>query len=256
MPAGERPSGTRAVRSYYRAILPFYEEEVACRRDLAFWSGLCRRWKPLAVLEIGCGLGVVTEAVAACAPTVGLDLSFAMVERARERLRRAGLNARLFVADARRPALAARFDLVLAPGDPFSHWTRTRDRRAGLRAIASYLTPAGRFVLDGLYRSASRLAPTRERRIGRDGGYVVRESWRPAGPPDVWTARYEYRRASPGSRAEAEAVLRARSWDPAGIHLLFESCGLFVEVVWGDFRRRPFSESSERILVVARRRLE
>src|SRR5512143_2293750 len=163
MPARKRSSGTGAVRSYYRAILPFYEEEVARRRDLDFWVGLCRRWKPRAVLEVGCGLGVVTEAVASRAPTVGVDLSIRMLHRARARLRRARRKARLLAADVRRLALTCRFDLVLAPGAPLSHWTRARDREAALRAVARHLTKDGRFVLDGLYRRPGVSNRARER---------------------------------------------------------------------------------------------
>jgi SAM-dependent methyltransferase len=241
------------VRSYYRAILPFYEEEVARRRDLDFWVGLCRRWKPRAVLEVGCGLGVVTEAVASRAPTVGVDLSIRMLHRARARLRRARRKARLLAADVRRLALTCRFDLVLAPGDPLSHWTRARDREAALRAVARHLTKDGRFVLDGLYRRPGVSNRARERRIGLRGRYVVRETWNPAGPRGVWIARYEYRSARPGSRKQAEAVLRARSWDPAEVRGKFESCGLVVEQMWGDFQRRPFRADSSRLIVVARR---
>ncbi len=252
MPSPKRPSRTGAVRSYYRAILPFYEKELAQRRDLSFWAGLCQRWHARSVLEIGCGLGAVTEAVAAFAPVTGLDLSFSMLLRAQERLRRAGRRARVLLADARRIAFASRFDLVLAPGDPFSHWTRASDRKAALRTIARSLTPDGHFVLEGLY-VRDWTTRVRVHRIGPERDYLMRERWTPARAPNVWVARYEYRRGSPGSRSEGEAVLRARAWDPAEVTDVFRSCGLVVERLWGDFGRRPFRPDSSRLIVVARR---
>ena len=76
------------VRSYYERILPFYELEAISRAHLAFWTGLAKKWKPLDILEVGAGLGRITEALARQAPAVGIDVSIEMLARAQSRKRR------------------------------------------------------------------------------------------------------------------------------------------------------------------------
>ena len=250
--SGAPPSGLAAVRSYYRSILPFYEKEVASRRDLAFWSGISLSFRPATTLEIGCGLGAVTGTLAQRAPVVAFDVSIRMLARARTRLRR--LPALLFAADARALSLSRRFDLVVAAGDPFSHWTRLSDRRAALRAIARHLTANGRFVLDGLLRAGTASIAVPERPIGLRGRYRVREIWTPSARRGVWTARFVYRRADDSGPPEAAAVFQARSWDPAELPAFFASCGLEVEALWGGFDRSRVTRESRRVVVVARRR--
>lgn len=246
------PDTVERVRSYYRTILPFYERESAGRHDLAFWAGLCRAWRPGSALELGCGLGRVTAVLRARSFRVGLDVSIEMLARAGRHpsVRRAPW---FVAADARRFEFRPRFDLIVAPGDPISHWTRLRDRRAVLRRVARHLSPHGRFVLEGLYRRERRSFDIPARRVGGQTPLWVRESWRPAGPGSGWIARYLYRMGRGKTAREVSASFEARSWRPGEIRPFFRLCGLRVDALWGDFDRSPFTTSSPRLLVVARR---
>src|SRR5439155_13561016 len=133
---------------------------------------------------------------------VGLDISLEMLGRARARLAGAP-RAHPLVADMRRFALRRRFDLIAAPNDPFSHLTRAADRRAALRRAAAHLAPGGRLVIEGLHRPA--MAAPSPRALAPD--LTVEESWRSAGRPRLWHARYRYR--WPGG--ETIANFRARA---------------------------------------------
>jgi ubiquinone/menaquinone biosynthesis C-methylase UbiE len=90
------------------------------------------------VLEVGCGVGLLLDAIATAAPratVVGADLTFDMVRRAPARFRR-------LVMDAQRPALAnAGFDALVAAFMLF-HLT---DPLAGLVGVRRMLRPGGRF---------------------------------------------------------------------------------------------------------------
>jgi ubiquinone/menaquinone biosynthesis C-methylase UbiE len=71
------------------------------------------------VLDVGCGTGATTLAVArrlgAQAACTGVDISEPMIALARERAQREGLNARFVVADAQAHAFpAASFDLIVS----------------------------------------------------------------------------------------------------------------------------------------------
>jgi SAM-dependent methyltransferase len=246
---GESVAG---VRSYYERILPFYELEAVSRAHLAFWSGLAKRWRPRRILEVGAGLGRITEALARQAPAVGIDISLEMLARAQSRRRR-GSRATFVAADMRRFAFARPFDLIVAPSDPFSHLTSLSDRRRALSAVARHLAPEGRFVLEGLHRRR-RDTELEPRRIRHAGGFLrIEEAWYPVGIGERWHARYRYADFVSGRPARTlSASFVARAWDPRQIRQLFRSCGLAIESMWGDFDGRPFRNGAPRIVVVAR----
>ncbi len=91
-----------------------------------------------AVLEVGCGVGLLLGYIATAAPNatvVGADLTFDMLRRAPARFRR-------LVMDAQRPALGgARFDAVVAPFMLF-HLTHPLEALTGFRRL---LRSGGRF---------------------------------------------------------------------------------------------------------------
>lgn len=244
------------VAAYYAKILPFYEEEARAGSQASFWRGLARRWRPGRILEIGSGLGFVSDAMAAEAPTVGIDISLEMLAASS---RRRGSRASFLAADARDASFSRRFDLIVAASDPLCHLTKMRDRRRALRNVARLLSPGGRFVLDGLYRPGRRVLASR-RRVRRPHGWLdIAETWEPIDPRRcLWRATYRYRyRESRAGEPERtlEACFVARSWDPGEIRRLFISCGLTVEEVRGDPAGRPFrAASSRRLIVVARAR--
>jgi SAM-dependent methyltransferase len=241
------------VRSYYERILPFYELEAISRAHLAFWTGLAKSWKPLEILEVGAGLGRITEALARQAPAVGIDVSIEMLARAQSRKGRSSRTS-FVAADMRRFAFARSFDLVVAPGDPFSHLTTLADRRRALRAVARHLSAGGRFVLEGLYRKRreTQIAPRRIRHGARS--LAIEEAWHPIGAGERWHARYRYSDLERGRVVETlSASFVARAWDPRSMRGFFRSCGLTIEKMWGDFDRRRFRSGARRIVVVATR---
>ncbi len=91
------------------------------------------------ILDLGCGDGVPTAAIAAAgAAVLGVDSSAAMVEAARAR----GVAARLVSAEAL--PFDNEFDAVYS--NAALHWMR--DQAAVLRGVAAALRPGGRFVAE------------------------------------------------------------------------------------------------------------
>jgi ubiquinone/menaquinone biosynthesis C-methylase UbiE len=112
----------------------------------AAWSARLRSWIPsagAAVLDIGCGTGSLSLLAAEQGHQVtGIDLAPGMVAAAAGKL--AGHAARVLVADASEPPIAARsMDVVLA-----RHllWTLP-DPHAALRRWVRLLRPGGHLVL-------------------------------------------------------------------------------------------------------------
>ena len=240
------------ARAYYRRILPFYEKEAIAPARLRFWRDLAARGRPGRILELGSGLGRITRALSREAPAIGIDVSHEMLARA-ARARRSAPRAFFVAADMREPVFGRRFDLIVAPSDPFCHLTALRDRRRALRGVAKQLSARGRFVVEGLCRRPGQEYPAR--RIPYRGGVLhVGEEWEPAGSRDLWRARYRFRDTRRGRSVRTiEATFTARAWNPGEVRALFASCGLRIVDLWGDFDRRPFRPGMNRLIIVARR---
>jgi SAM-dependent methyltransferase len=117
--------------------------------DLPVWEELAGRSspadRPCRVLDLGCGIGRVSIALArdGCEVT-GVDLDPLLLEALRERSLAEGLDVEVSLGDARSLTLAAGFDLVIAPMQLFQLFGSARERRAALKAIAGHLRTGGR----------------------------------------------------------------------------------------------------------------
>jgi ubiquinone/menaquinone biosynthesis C-methylase UbiE len=124
------------------------------------------------VLDIGCGTGATTLAVArrlgAKGRSVGLDISEPMLATARERARREGLPATFICADAQTYAFEpASFDMFVSrfgvmffenPAQAFANLRRAAKPDADLRAIA-WRSPADNPFMTTAERVAAPLLP-------------------------------------------------------------------------------------------------
>ena len=108
---------------------------------------LVGRVDALAVLDVACGEGFYTRALASLRPArvVGVDLSAGMIELARKQEAAHGLGIEYFVGDARNLGWDGQFDLVVAAY--LLNYARDRDELGAMCAgIARCLKPGGRFV--------------------------------------------------------------------------------------------------------------
>lgn len=250
---------TGDVRSYYRAVSRFIDLELDTRGDTAFWRGVSEEVPDVSVLELGAGTGRVTVHLAEAARrVVALDLSLAMLARARRRLAgRKGVH--LLAGDMRSVPVDARFDLVVAANDPFVHLPGNADRDRAVEEVAARLVPGGRFYLDAHWlgsearaRAAEPGGLVRERAVGTgETEITVRETWRCDVETSLCSARYEYFHG--GERVE-EATFRARLWTVPEIEDRLERAGLRIRSVWSDYARTPWDpETADHLVVEALR---
>jgi trans-aconitate 2-methyltransferase len=118
-------------------------------------DALLHRWapaRPAVAVDLGCGPGHTTEAIARCCDPgslVAVDASPAMVAAARERLRAAGRVVTAVVADVTRPPLpGAPADLVHAR----YLLAHVREPRRVLDGWCTALAPGGRVLVDEIER--------------------------------------------------------------------------------------------------------
>ena len=197
------------------------------------------------VVDVGCGTGRHAVPLAQRGVRVtGVDLSAAMLARARARAEAAGVDVALVKADARDLPPIGPFDaaiclcegaccLVADGVAPMDH------DRAVLAAIHGVLRPGGRLVLTCLH-GARLLAAWRR---GEAEGEV-----------DLLTLTEVIARP-----LEDGATVRLREHHhlQGTLRLLAEAVGLTVEAIWaggaGDWRREPPTETDHELMLLAHR---
>jgi SAM-dependent methyltransferase len=207
------------------------------------------------VLELACGTGRLTNALAASGIEVtGLDLSEAMLRRARQKARRLGVAPAFVRGDMRSFAVGRRFGLVLLTCSSLSHMISHADVLAVLRRVRAHLAPGGLFAFDvgnpqlGDLASPGRGGP---RPIAAAPGVEAREELIDYDPVSQvgrmgWTVR-----AGPG-RPLAISPIALRTFFAQEIELLLDSAGLALAARYGDFERAPFTADSPHQVCLAR----
>ncbi|WP_194395763.1 class I SAM-dependent methyltransferase [Microbacterium atlanticum] len=139
---------------------------------------------PLTIVDLGCGTGSLSVLLAELGHDVtGVDFSPAMIERARDKGRSAGVAVRFLRADASAPPLpAGQFDVVVS-----RHvlWAM-RDPAAALGAWVDLLRPGGRIVLiEGRWHTGAGLPAAGARRLVAEAG-LQGTAFRFLPDPELW----------------------------------------------------------------------
>jgi SAM-dependent methyltransferase len=258
---------------YDSFIADYYDESPIVRgrtQDVAFYRSAVREFGD-PVLELGCGTGRITMALAQMGKRVtGLDLSERMLEGAARK--RAALftqereRVHLVQGDMSKFDLGERFRLIIIPFRPFQHLLEVRQQMDCLECVRKHLRPGGRLILDVFQTDAERMhdpvhmrestlteyqtADGRRVRISERVAAFHRAEQRndvemifsvehPDGRKErlvfAWTLRYFF-------RYEVE-------------HLLAR-CGFRVTAEYGDFDRTPIRDESPEMIFVAETRQE
>jgi len=157
-PASRGVSYDALVQQHFRSTLPYWEQiyvdrtvygriyQERAHRTLAYVDGLGLS-SGAPVLEIGCGPGVITTAIARRGFTVSaVDSLQEMVERTETSARRAGLSSRVFAQVANIddvPFADATFELVVLIG--VSEWLVSLTQP--LREVFRVLKPGGHLII-------------------------------------------------------------------------------------------------------------
>lgn len=201
------------------------------------------------VLDIACGPAVYVVALARRgAEVTGVDLSPAMLARARAECDRAGVTAWFVRADMREHVEPGAYDLVLCTHTSFGYFSGPGDNLTVLRNAHASLTPGGALLVDVLGKEVV------AGRVGRRGAIDIAED---AGGGTVFTRdtilddwtrlRTDWTLVRGSSARHASIVWSLYS--AAELRSLFESAG-FVDVeCFGGFDGSPYDQRSRRLVV-------
>lgn len=235
------------------------------KQDIPFYCSAVRQYGD-PVLELGCGTGRITLAIAEAGfRIVGLDISGKMLERAGEKRlamrREARERVHLIQSDMTRFDLGEKFLTVLIPFRPFQHLLETEQQMDCLKCVKKHLGKNGRLILDFFQTDAERMHDPKflnetalieydlpdgrhvalservaafHRGLQRNDVEMIFGVTHPDGNKErlvmAWTLRYFF-------RYEVEHLLAL--------------CGFLVEAVYGNFDRSPLGDVSPEMIFVA-----
>ncbi len=187
---------------------------------------------------------------------VGVDISPAMLDVARERAARAGVRVELVHGDMRDLDLSGRrFGLAVVAFNSLLHLLDTDDLRRCLRAVARHLPPEGALAFDIFTPDPRRLArrPGERREIGRFdhdalGTLTLEETSSYDAPLQINRATWRW--STPEQADVFTAPLHLRQIFPWELPLLLELEGFRLVERFGDFDRSPFGPDSPRQLCI------
>lgn len=197
------------------------------------------------LVELGVGTGRIAVPVAlAGVRVIGVDSSPGMLEVCRRHAEAAGVTdfVDLRLGDLRRPPVAERVGLVLAPFRSFLHMETDEARLEALRATRALLVPGGRFVFDVFAPGADDIAETHGRWIEREPGIFERAEW-----------DEERSRLVLGVRGPGGETTMSLAWlPPERWTALVEQAGFEVLATYGWFDRKPYAGGEDTIWVARR----
>lgn len=218
------------------------------------------------VLELGCGTGRVLVPLAAAGQRVtGIDVSPALLARARAKVEAEGLQPRVTLVQADLPGapLPARdFGLAVCTSNTLMHFATPQAQLDLLRFAQEHLRADGVLFLDLFSPDIPRLLAVdgmmelADRRLDEESGAeVLKWSVRSldlAEQIQETTFIYEEVFAHGETRRTVCPFTLRYLWRNEG-ELMLRAAGFEVDGVWGDFDGAPYDALSEHLIFVARK---
>jgi SAM-dependent methyltransferase len=199
------------------------------------------------VLELACGSGRLTIPIAQSGiEIIGADLSRSMLETARAKAHRAGVEIQFVEADMRSFELPGKFSAILIPGNSLLHLFTLEDLTDCFSNVRLHLAHGGRLIFDISKWDIAMLArdprerypvltvndTTIEETASYDSAQQIRHI--------VWHL------SKPGAVDYRVIDYSLRVIFPQELLLLLDAAGFRMESRYGEFTREPFQSSSPR----------
>jgi SAM-dependent methyltransferase len=226
------------------AVIEFYAEHAA------------RAGGPL--LELGCGSGGILVPLAQRSLDVtGLDLSAAMLARARAKAERAGVQIPLVQDDMCAAELQQKFELVFVGSNSLAHLSDLGSLRAFFATARNHLSPRGKLIFDVSNPDVRTLALLSDNRRNLDP--IQHSEWGELSVEERSTydaafqvTHYVWYLRSAQHRSTQTFALHLRNFFPRELELLLEFCGFESLERFGDFNGAPFAAQSPHQICVCR----
>jgi ubiquinone/menaquinone biosynthesis C-methylase UbiE len=217
-------------------LAELYDITCGWREDRDFYFGLAGD-TPKAVLDLGCGTGLLCHAYAAEGHDVtGTDPSPAMLDVARrkplgDRIQWVAASAQTFRSDQR-------FDLIIMTGHAFQVLLTDDDIAAGLETMRRHLKPDGRAVFESRNPAIDWVAKWDGEVVEYQHNGVPLRQTTEALKQNGDTLSFEQHFHFPTETRVSTSVLRLSSRAEIEAHIA--GAGLAVDRIYGDWHEGPF----------------
>lgn len=234
-------------------------------QDAVFYCDVARKYGD-PVLELGCGTGRVTLAIAEAGyRVVGLDISDKMLQRAIAKHhslpREVRERVQLIQGDMTRFDLGEKFHSIIIPFRPFQHLLEVEEQMGCLKCAKQHLAPNGRLIVDFFQTDPDRMHDPKYHRES-----LLIEYDLPDGRHVALSERVAaYHRAI--QRNDVEMIFNVRHTDGRTERLvmawtlryffryevehLLARCGFNLEATYGSFDCAPLNDDSPEMIFVA-----
>lgn len=251
-------------------LAALYDAVNACRDDAAFWLEMAGQSGPGRLLEIGCGTGRVLLSLARSGREItGIDLSEAMLERARAKLAAEppGVRGRvrLLHADMTSFDLGRRFAAIFCAFGGFHHLIEVEQQLACLSRCRAHLSARGRLVLDLVNADPAPVQDVADAESTEGESTAELAAWSDGRRIRSWMETISYDR----SRQLSESEMTYEIMVPDGgtrrlsetfplryvfrfeLEHLLARAGFDLIALYGDYDLRPLGDHSPVLLAVA-----
>jgi len=227
-------------------------------RDIAFWHRIAKRYGA-PVLELACGTGRITIPFAKEGSDIfGLDISYSMLQQARRKATRNGVEIGWIQADYRDFHLSKLFSLIIISFNGLAHLYDFQDIVSFSSSVRRHLTEQGRFVIDFFNPRLELLIRDPGKRFPAGsyphpdgtGEVVVAESNLYDARTQINTLTWYYRIGEEEFREE----LKMRIFFPQELEALLHYNDFVVEAKFGNYDESPFTSTSPRQILVCRKK--
>jgi SAM-dependent methyltransferase len=233
-----------------------YDDENGWDASADFYRDLALERGARSVLDLGCGTGTVMRGIVAAlgGSGVGVDPARPMLEVARRKTTTEAVE--WIEGDARTIRLHRKFDFILMTGHAFQAMLTDEDQAALLATIAAHLAPDGRFGFDTRNPAAEEWLEWTPELSSR------RVETATFGPVDIHDEAVmqsngrildvveHYHARNDGRRFRADFQLRFTPRAELAARVM--EAWLTVENCFGDWKRQPFAEDAQEIVLVGR----
>jgi SAM-dependent methyltransferase len=208
-----------------------------------------------AVLDVGCGTGALLHAARQGGHTgrlCGIDPAMGMLAQARTRS-----DIEWVLGDLASVAWEGEFDLVVMTGHAFQVLVDDADLHASLGTIREALTNDGRFIFETrnpLVRAWEGWTRDGVAEVTTTAGVVVRMRHEVEIPVKSDIVRFTTTFDSPDWTGPRVSLSTLRFLDADALSSFLSDAGLVIEEQFGDWNRRPLSDTSPEIITTARLR--
>lgn len=225
--------------------------------DLQFYKKWLPKDKDAKILELCCGTGRLTLPIAEAGYNIcGVDYTSSMLEQAKLKACKAGLEINFIEADIRKLNLQEKFDLIFIPFNSIHHLYQNEDLFKVLKSVKNYLGEEGVFLFDCFNPNIRYIVE------GEKGQEIIAEYTTIDGREVLIKQIMRYENSTQINRIEWHYFINGefhstqnmdmRLFFPKELDLYLKSAGFNVVHKFGGFEDEEFNDNSEKQVFVCR----